>query len=252
MPKYKAIIVDDEESARNILYNLLQSYSDNIEIAALCEDVEDAVEAINRHNPDLVFLDIEMPNYSGLEIISFFNKINFEIIFVTAYHNYAVNAFEVSALDYLLKPIETARLETTIRHFLSKAEHRQNSINYQILIDNLSNKKVQKIIVNSNGAQKALAFADVVAIEASESYTKIIDIQGNRYTISKNLKHFETLLAENNEFFRVHKSWIVNYYHIINFTADYSIFLKNNVVAKLSKYRKSEFEEWMKSEPGKR
>lgn len=81
----KAIIVDDEESARNILFNLLQSYAEDIEIMALCEDVVNAVQSINQHQPDVVFLDIEMPNYSGLELVSFFQEINFQIIFVTAY-----------------------------------------------------------------------------------------------------------------------------------------------------------------------
>ncbi len=247
MKKQKAIIVDDEESARNILYNLMQLYKNEIEIVAMCEDVEDAVKSINQHKPDLVFLDIEMPNYSGLEIVSFFNQINFEIIFVTAYHHYAIKAFEVAAMGYLLKPIETDKLRTCIQNYLAKANKDQDALNYQVLKESLNSNKVQKIIVSHQNSQKALALDNVIAIEASEAYTHIIDKDGNKYTMSKNLKYFETLLEENTEFMRVHKSWIVNRNYIISYSnAEYIIYLLNNLEAKLSKYKKADFDAWFK------
>jgi two-component system LytT family response regulator len=111
--KIKAIIVDDEESARDVLQNLLLLFCPNVEVVAKCENVLKAVDAINKEQPDLVFLDIEMPNYAGYEIVNFFDKINFEIIFVTAYDQYAVRAFEVAAIDYLLKPIDIDRLKAS-------------------------------------------------------------------------------------------------------------------------------------------
>ncbi len=247
MKKQKAIIVDDEESARNIMYNLMQLYKNEIEIVAMCEDVEEAVNSIKLHQPDLVFLDIEMPNYSGLEIVSFFNQINFEIIFVTAYHHYAIKAFEVAALGYLLKPIETDKLAVCIKNYLENVNKEQDALNYQILKESLNNKKVQKIIVSHQNSQKALALDKVIAIEANEAYTHIIDNEGYKYTLSKNLKYFETLLEENNEFMRVHKSWIVNRNFIISYSnADYALYLQNNLEAKLSKYKKAEFDEWYK------
>ncbi|MFM9944934.1 MAG: LytR/AlgR family response regulator transcription factor [Bacteroidia bacterium] len=246
--KIKAIIVDDEESARNILFNLLQSYKNEIEIKALCVDVESAVEVIKQHQPDVVFLDIEMPNYSGLELVSFFEEINFEIIFVTAYNHFAVKAFEVAAFDYLLKPIELARLDTCIKNLIEKTNKNKDALNYQILKESLSQKAVQKMIVTHQGNQKALLLSDVIAIEANEAYTTVIDKNGNRYTISKNLKHFEGLFADNKEFFRSHKSWMVNYHHIIKYSnSDYTIYLTNNVEAKLSKYKKAEFDAWYKN-----
>ncbi len=245
--KLKAIIVDDEESARNILYNLLQPYKTDIEIMALCENVESAVDVIKKHQPNVVFLDIEMPNYSGLELVSFFENINFEIIFVTAYNHFAVKAFELSAFDYLLKPIELARLDTSIKNFIQKANKEKDALNYQILKESLSGKMAQKMIVNVQGNQKTLALSDIIAIEANEAYTVIYDINKQQYTMSKNLKHFETLFAENNYFFRVHKSWIVNSQYILHISnAEYTIFLQNNIQAKLSKYKKAEFDEWYK------
>jgi two-component system, LytTR family, response regulator len=225
MNKLKAIIADDEESARNILYNLLQPYKENIEIKALCDNVENAVDAINIHQPDIVFLDIEMPNYSGLELVSFFKEINFEIIFVTAYNHFAVKAFELAAFDYLLKPIELSRLDQTIKNFIDKKNKEKDALNYQILKESLIQKSVQKMIVNHQGNQKAILLSDVVAIEANEAYAIVLEKNGQQYTMSKNLKYFETLLEDNKEFFRAHKSWIVNYHHILKYSnADYTIF----------------------------
>lgn len=248
--KLKAIIVDDEESARNILYNLLQQYKAEIEVLALCNNVEKAVEAISKFNPDVVFLDIEMPNYSGLELVSFFKHINFEIIFVTAYNHFAVKAFELAAFDYLLKPIELTRLDTAVKKLINKKHTDSAALNYQILKESLSkDSNLQKMIVIHQGNQKAIALSDIVAIEADEAYTVIIDINNDKYTMSKNLKYFETLLAENKHFFRAHKSWIVNGQHILHVTnAKYTIVLKNNVQAKLSKYKKAEFDQWYKIE----
>ena len=100
MNKIKAILVDDEESARNILGNLLEKFCPEVELIGKFKNVEEAVEGINALNPELVFLDIEMPNYAGYEIINFFDEINFEMIFVTAYDKYAIKAFEVSAVDF--------------------------------------------------------------------------------------------------------------------------------------------------------
>lgn len=243
--KLKAVIVDDEESARNILYNLLQSYKNELEIVAVCENVEKAVKEINIHQPDVVFLDIEMPNYSGLELVSFFKEIKFDIVFVTAYQHFAVKAFEISAFDYLLKPIELSRLDNSIKNLIGKKNKEKDALNYQVLKESLTQKSVKKMIVNHQGNQKAVMLSDVIAIEANEAYAVIYDINGNHYIMSKNLKHFETLLEENKEFMRVHKSWIVNNHHIIQVSnSDLSIKLSNSIEAKLSKYKKAEFDDW--------
>lgn len=245
--KLRAIIVDDEESARNILFNLLQIYKDDIEVAALCVDVESAVEAIKLHSPDVVFVDIEMPNYSGLELVSFFDDISFEIVFVTAYNQFAIKAFEIAAFDYLLKPIDLSRLDNSIKNLVSKTIQTKDALNYQILKESLNQKTVEKIIVTHNGKQKAIALSDIIAIEAREAYSLVIDVHDNKYIMSKNLKHFELMFADNNEFFRVHKSWIINYYHIKQISnANFTLYLSNNIEAKLSKYKKTAFDEWYK------
>ena len=242
--KYKAIIVDDEASARNILANLLAFHCPFIEIVDSCIDLETAAISIEKHNPDVVFLDIEMPNYAGYEITSFFKKINFEIIFITAYDNYAVKAFQLAAFDYLLKPIETDRLINTMERFKNKSEVHDIALNYQILKESLSRSPNQKIIVNVKGDQKAIELKSIIALEAHESYTLIFSKDGGKYMMSKNLKNFENLLSEYPYFFRSHKSWIININFLNRFSKkEMNVYLEGDITAKLSKYKIQDFNE---------
>lgn len=241
---FNAILVDDEDSARNILSNLLINFCPQINIIDKCEDVEQAVESIKKNKPDLVFLDIEMPNYAGYEITSFFEQIDFEIIFITAYDHYAIKAFQVSAVDYLLKPIDISRLKEAVAKFISKSEIKNASLNYEVLVESLKDDKIKKIVVPHQGDQKILFLTDIIAIEASESYSYIHTLDSQKYMVSKNLKHFENLFSSNSNFLRTHKSWIVN----LDFLKEYSkskliLELENGIQAKLSKYKKPQFEE---------
>src|SRR3989338_4013155 len=128
--KLKAILIDDEESARNVLSNLMARFCPEVNILQTCANVTEAIDAINTHQPDVVFLDIEMPNYSGFELVNFFEKVNFEIVFVTAYDKYAIKAFEVSAVDYLLKPIEIDRLKQAVERLITKTNLKNSSKNF--------------------------------------------------------------------------------------------------------------------------
>lgn len=241
---YNAILVDDEQSARNILSNLLLNFCPQINIVDKCEDVEQAVESIKKYKPDLVFLDIEMPNYSGYEITSFFEKIDFEIIFITAYDHYAIKAFQVSAVDYLLKPIDINKLKQAIEKFIDKQKLFSASINYKVLVESLKENILSKIIIPHQGDQKVIQLDEIIAIEACESYSFIFLIGERKYIVSKNLKHFENLFENNNNFIRTHKSWIVNIHFLKLYSkSNLTIELENKIIAKLSKYKKSAFEE---------
>ena len=241
--QYRAIIVDDEASARNILSSLILKFHPEIEIVEQCLDVEEAVESIRKNKPDLVFLDIEMPNYAGYEITSFFEQVNFDIIFVSAYDQYAIKAFEVSAVDYILKPIDLDRLKQAIQKFILKSANSDTSINYQILMDNLATNTITKIVVPHKGDQKVISVNEIIAIEANESYSIIYTSDSKKYMISKNLKHFESLFDQVNHFFRSHKSWIVNIDYLKRYSkTNLTIMLEQEIIAKLSKYKKHEFE----------
>jgi len=247
MGKLKAILVDDEESARDVLQNLLERFCPDIELLAKCENIPKAVEEIKKHQPDLVFLDIEMPQYSGFEIVKFFKEINFQIIFVTAYDQYAIKAFEVSAVDYLLKPIDIARLKSSIERVRQRKNVLQQAERLNLLNDTLQQKKIKNIIVSDKGNQNIISIDSIIAIEAQESYC-LIHTTDKKHTASKNLKHFETLLENLPQFIRVHKSWLINKDHLLNYSkSELTIQLNGEIIAKLSKYKKAEFEQVISS-----
>jgi two-component system, LytTR family, response regulator len=242
MSKIRAILVDDEESARDVLQNLLQRFCPEVELIAKCENIPQAVEVIKKEQPDLVFLDIEMPNYAGFEIVNFFDKINFEIIFVTAYDQYAIRAFEIAAIDYLLKPIDIERLKLAISRMQQKYSIEQQSERLSLLSKTLEHKELKNIIISDRGNQNIVSVESILAIEAQESYC-LIHTLDKKYVASKNLKHFETLFESLPQFIRVHKSWLINKEYLKHYSkSDLSIQLSNGLITKLSKYKKLEFE----------
>jgi len=241
--RIQAIIVDDEKGARDVLSSLLLTFCPHVNIIGTFPNVEAAVVGIKQLKPDLVFLDIEMPNYAGHEIVNFFDEIDFEIIFVTAYDNHAIKAFEVSAVDYLLKPVDIDRLKESTTRVFNKIIAKTESKNYQILKEALQTNKVKNLVIAEKGDQNIVPVIEIIAIEAQESYSCIHTANKN-YIASKNLKHFEGLLKDNKNFFRSHKSWIVNLDLIDKYNrGNGEILLDNSIIAKLSKYRKEQFEQ---------
>jgi len=242
MNKIKAILVDDEESARDVLQNLLSRFCPDVVLVAKCENVFQAVEMIRKESPDLVFLDIEMPNHAGYEIVNFFDKVSFEIVFVTAYDQYAIRAFEIAAIDYLLKPIDIERLKLAVKRAKQQRNATEQSQRLALLGETLESKQIKNIIVHDKGQQNIIAIDGIIAIEALESYCTI-HTKEKKYTVSKNLRHFETVLEKLPKFIRVHKSWIINKECIRNYSkSELSIYLSNGLITKLSKYKKAEFE----------
>jgi two-component system LytT family response regulator len=235
--------VDDEESARDVLENLLMRFCPEVELISKCENITQAVAAIKKEKPDLVFLDIEMPNYAGYEIVKFFDHVSFEIIFVTAYDQYAVKAFEVAAIDYLLKPIDIDRLKQSVHRVLHTKNKETQADRLAVLSQSLETKKLSNITVSDKGRQHIIAIEKIIAIEAQESYC-IIHTADKNYTVSRNLKHFETMFESLPQFIRVHKSWIINKLFLKNYSkSELTIQLTNGLTTKLSKYKKAEFED---------
>lgn len=243
MKKIKAIVVDDEESARDVLDNLLRRFCPDVEVLDKCNTVEQAVESIRKNKPELVFLDIEMPNFAGYEIVNFFDQIDFEIIFVTAYDKYAIRAFEISAVDYLLKPIDIDRLKSAVCKASLSIDMKLSNDRLSLLATTLQSNELHNIVVSDKGFQHIIPIKDIIAFEAQESYCTIHTVD-KKFTASKNLKHFERIFIDTRQFFRVHKSWIINKDFIVNYSkSELTINLENSICAKLSKYKKVEFEE---------
>lgn len=244
----KAILVDDEESARNVLEKLLRKFCPEVELLGKYENVPEAVEALKTTSVDVVFLDIEMPNYAGYELLRFFEPINFEVIFITAFDRYAMKAFELAALDYLLKPIEIERLQSAVQRLGKRiAEKSSHSAQIRLLQETLESRQISKITLMEKGFRRMVEIDEIVAFEAQESYSRIYFLDGSNQLVSKKLKYYEDLLAENPHFFRSHKSWLINQHHLRSYsTTRFEIILEPGVTAKLSRYRRDEFLENLK------
>ncbi len=218
---YKALIIDDEEMARILLQSMILEYCEDIEIVDLCKDLPTGVKAIRKLKPDIVFLDIEMPGYSGLELLDFFNaeEIDFSIIFVTAYNQYAIQAFKLSAIDYLLKPIEVEDLQTAVSLFKRNNEKDSEKRNetYSVLKDNLKDGISKKIVLNTLNSIHFVDVADILFFQGDGAYTKVFIKDMPTLTISKGLKNFEGILEDNTSFFRCHKSYLVNLKYVTDY-----------------------------------
>ena len=207
----KAIIIDDEVMARTLMRKMLNEYCKEVEVIADCADLPAGVKAIRKLKPDVVFLDIEMPGYSGLELLDFFDEheIGFSIIFVTAYNNYAIKAFKMSAVDYLLKPVEPSDLEQAIER-LKRRDSRERSNNIATLKENLKEDGLDSIAVPDAHSVKFLKLDEIIYFKADNTYTDIFFADGSKLTISRTLKNIEDTLSGTAHFFRCHKSYIIN------------------------------------------
>lgn len=206
--KYKTIIIDDEPLARQRLQRLLSVYTDTIEIIAEAKDGEEAVQKIEELQPDLLFLDIEMPVYNGLEILK---KISVEpiVIFTTAYENYAIKAFENNSIDYLLKPIEKDRLLMSIEKLRRREVHHvdRNKVR-EILEEEQTNLKAQAMPVKIGDRVIMLKFDDILYFEASDKYVELCTISDQKYIIEHSLTYLSQKLPQH--FQRIHRSYLVN------------------------------------------
>ena len=207
----KVIIIEDEKIASDLLQQMLIEIDANIEIADRCYDLPSGVKSIKKHDPELIFLDVELPVYSGLQLLDFFDAedINFKIIFTTASNKHAIQAFEMSAIDYVLKPIQPDKLKQAISKYKEQILNK-SSENITILTQNLQTPNIKKIVIPVQTGFEILNIIDIVYVKAEGSYTKIVLNNNVSYTMSKNLKYFESVLESNPHFVRIHRSYLAN------------------------------------------
>lgn len=216
--KIRAIIVDDEPHARAAISGIIAEHFPQIEVLDQAKDLPGAVKLINKLNPDLVFLDVEMPGHSGLELLDFFNdnEVNFDIIFVTAYNEYAIHAFKLSAVDYLLKPLKVADMENALELYYKRNKTKPNlpqAAKLQVLKENVNNQKEKRIVLPTAEGLVIENMENIVFFKAEGSYVQIIFVNGNKIVLAKKLMDFE-YLEDQGDFLRVHRSFMVNLKHI--------------------------------------
>lgn len=212
---YKTLIVDDEKGCRDSLEAMLNDFS-NIEIVGIVNSISAAQEAILNLKPQLVFLDIEMPGGTGFELLEKISPIDFDIIFTTAYDQYAVKAIKYSALDYLLKPVDPIELKEAVQRFSSK-KHDQELINnkFKTLLNNIgADTSHQKIAIPYGEGISFVKIADIIHFQSDGSYTYMYAVGDKKPTlISKPIGDYQEML-ENESFIRVHRSHLVNIQHV--------------------------------------
>ncbi len=240
----KAIIIDDELHAREYLEQIIKKYfNDKIVLFASCKNIKEGISAIDKFSPDMVFLDINMQNETGFDLLKEISKIDFEIIFTTAYAEFAIDAIKWSALDYLLKPIDHLELITTIKKFDKKWQNKIEFDRFRLLVENIScnDESNSKIAFPIENGYKVVKINSILYCQSDINYTKIFLNDGTNFILSKTLKLIEELLPSS-MFLRIHKSFLVNFNYVVFFnrSIDAYVELSNNIKIPVSTRKKED------------
>jgi len=211
----KAILVDDEPDGIRTLKKMLESHCPNVEVAATCSNAASAKQELERIRPDVVFLDIQMPGKSGLDLLTEMPEKDFEVIFVTAHNEYMLQALQYSAADYLLKPVDEDRLIEAVQRVETRiqAEKKEWTETLMHNLNKAGSPSEMRLCLPTLKGFIVVKLDDIIYCEAERSYT-IFHLDGKRtVTVSKSLIEYDNLLQET-QFFRIHKSFLVNLNHI--------------------------------------
>lgn len=239
----KCIIIEDEPQAVTLLKTIVNSKFPDVEILADFDKVTTAAEFIKKNKVDFVFLDVQLNGELGLDIINYLNKdeLNFEIIFTTAYGSFAVEAFSLCAIDFVLKPINENRLSEAINRVLNK--HQVSLEQLKILQEVSTTDKIEKIVLSMNEKKIIVSVADIIFLKADNVYTEFYLTNNIKHVVSKPLKEYELLLSQAH-FYKPHRSFIINTEAIkVYQKASLEIEMANGIKVSLSRDKKKEFEE---------
>ena len=205
---YNALIIDDESNARNALKNLLSKHCQQINVIGEAQNVAEGLSAIRKYSPDLIFLDVQMPDGTGFDLLEQIGDVRFKVIFASAYDKFAIQAFRFSALDYLQKPVEPEKLIDACSK-LGPADDKYDELNKKLEVL-LSNKNsFEKITLPTLDGIIFVKIKEIVRCESDNNYTNFFLKDGKRILVSKTLKEYDEMLSPFN-FFRIHKSYLIN------------------------------------------
>ena len=237
----KAVIIEDEAIGRATLRSYLEKYCPQVRLCGEAANIIEGRKLLDKEQPDLVFLDIEMPYGTGFDLLEQYSELPFQVIFITAYSDYAIQALNLSAAYYILKPINIDELEKAVAKVAEGMQESASPYSNEVLIQNLRDRDNQKIVIPTLDGFELLAVNEIVRIEAADNYAQIIG-RKRKILVSKTLKHFSTLL-EPLDFIRVHKSHLVNASEVAKYKKGKPalIELSNGDSVPLSASRKEEF-----------
>ena len=240
-----SIIVDDEPRGIGMLKNLLQEYCPGVKVIAECSTADEAIEKIELLSPQLCFLDISLPGKNSFELLEELQTIPFEIIFVTAHNDYALQAFQYSAVDYLMKPIDEDLLIESVKRASIRIHSKEITNNVSALLHNLqtaNSPREMKICISSSKGFQLIEIKDILYCEASSNYTNFYFATGPAVITSKTILEYE-LLLEDSGFTRIHKSYLVNLLHVKEYLRGEggTVVLSNKKELEVSRRKKDEF-----------
>lgn len=240
----KAIIIDDEEDGREGLRISLSKYCPEVQLVRICSSPDEGIKAINETNPNLVFLDVQMPGMSGFDVLHAVPKAVFEVIFVSAYDQYAIKAIKFSALDYLLKPIDMDELVHAIKKVRERLSMQKTTFGFQSVLSNIQQQsgKIQRLAVPTWEGIDFFNTEEIIFCQAEGTYTTIYLTDKTKTLISKNLKEFENMLIESG-FCRVHNSHLINIVHVLKYIKGEGgyVIMTNGHKVDISRRKKEEF-----------
>jgi two-component system LytT family response regulator len=237
----KTLIIDDELKSQSTLHKLLEEYCSEVEVIGFAHNVKSGIEAIDSLKPDLVFLDISMPDGDGFEVLEKVENRDFEVVFTTAFNDYAIKAFQFSALHYLLKPINYMELQDAVNRYQNNHQEVDLNERIKILCDSLNNHH-QKIILPTSNGLRIIELNQIIRCEADGSYTKFFLSDESVLMVSKVLSNFEEILPQE-IFCRVHSKHLVNLNYISQYVKGRGgrIILSNKKEVEVSESKKKDF-----------
>lgn len=246
--KIRCLIIDDDPFIIELLQDKLYQYFPDIKVLSTASSGKEGLQKVKDLKPELLFLDVEMADMTGFEMLSQLSEINFQTIFITSYSHYAIKAIRFNALDYLLKPIDLGELKKAIKRFKTYNKTELQKENLHLALKNVANKNVADHILNlkTQDGDLRLALNDIVQIEGDRNYSYIYLKNGTKKLVTKTLIELEELL-DSKGFYRCHKSHILNAKHITSYTNGNLVQLSKTISIPISRRKKKLFTEWFQS-----
>jgi len=238
----RTLLIEDEWHNRNNLKRLLETYCEGITIVATAGNADEAITLINKCNPQLVFLDIQMPDKDGFQMLQELGKYGFEIIFVTAYSNYGIKAVKFSAIDYLLKPVNIDELKTAVNKAVEKINHKRENENLKNLLhylQNINNKSDHRIAISSVKEIKLVPVNEIIRCESENTYTFFYLLGGEKILSTVSIATYAELL-DIYGFMRCHQSHLINKKYVKSFLKGdgYSLLMADSSIVPVSRQKK--------------
>ena len=243
----KCLIIDDDPFILELLQDKLDQHFPEVEVLSTASNGREGLEKIASYSPELIFLDVEMSDMTGFEMLAQLLDINFQVIFITSYSHYAIKAIRFNALDYLLKPIDLGELKKAFKRFKNHTKRNPQKENIALALRNSSINNVadHMLILKTQDGDLKLILKDIVHIEGDRNYSYIHLKNGTKKLVTKTLSDLEELL-DSKGFYRCHRSHILNREHIVD-SKGILVVLSNNVQLPISRRKKKQFSEWLET-----